>query len=137
MGRFADRARGLRKKIESLAENHVPDEEAVECAELFPAWDGRNHEYSVGDRFRYEGKLYKVLQAHTSQLEWLPTVAPSVYAEILPGQDDTDIGEWVQPDSTNPYMTGDRVYHNGKLWESTVDNNVWAPGVFGWVEVEE
>ena len=137
MGRFADKARGLRRKIEALASEHVKDEEAVECVELFPNWDGENHEYSVGDRFKNDGKLYKVLQPHTSQLEWVPSVAPSVYAEILPGQDGTEIGEWVQPDSTNPYMTGDRVTYDGKVWESTVDNNVWAPGVYGWLEVTD
>ena len=44
---------------------------------------------------------------------------------------------WEQPESTNPYMTGDRVTHNGKTWQSTVDNNVWEPGVYGWIEVQE
>ena len=48
-----------------------------------------------------------------------------------------EVAEWVQPDSTNPYMTGDRVLHNGSTWESTVDNNVWEPGVYGWAEVTE
>lgn len=43
-----------------------------------------------------------------------------------------DIPEWTQPDSTNPYMAGDEVTHNGSTWRSTVDNNVWEPGVYGW-----
>ena len=37
-----------------------------------------------------------------------------------------------QPDSTNPYSKGDKVTHNGKMWVSTIDNNVWEPGVYGW-----
>lgn len=86
-------------------------------------------------------KLYKVLQAHTSQTDWAPDTAPSLFAEVLPGQDGTGIGEWVQPGSTNPYMTGDRVTHNGKTWESLADNNVWEPGAQGsealWQEVTE
>lgn len=39
------------------------------------------------------------------------------------------------PDSTNPYMTGDKVTHNGSTWVSTCDNNVWEPGVYGWETV--
>ena len=45
------------------------------------------------------------------------------------------IPEWEQPDSTNPYMMGDKVTHNEKTWESTVDNNVWEPGVYGWFQI--
>ena len=45
------------------------------------------------------------------------------------------IPEWVQPDSTNPYMAGDKVMHNGKTWVSDIDGNVWEPGVYGWSEV--
>lgn len=49
---------------------------------------------------------------------------------------DTDtIPEWEQPGSTNPYAKGDKVMHNGKTWQSTTDNNVWEPGVYGWEEV--
>ena len=46
------------------------------------------------------------------------------------------IPEWIQPDSTNAYMTGDKVMHNGRTWISTIDNNVWEPGVYGWEETE-
>ena len=60
---------------------------------------------------------------------------------VVCGQEGTGIGEWEQPDSTNPYITGDRVKHNGKTWESLVDNNVWEPGAQGtealWKVVEE
>lgn len=31
-------------------------------------------------------------------------------------------------------LTGDKVAHNGKTWVSDVDNNVWEPGVYGWIE---
>ena len=136
MGRFADKARGLRRRIENLAEDHIPDAEAPECVELFPNWDGDGHQYSVGDRFKFNGKVYKVLQAHTSQMDWEPHLAPSIYAEILI-PDPSVIPEWVQPDSTNPYMIGDKVRHNDKIWISTVDNNVWEPGVYGWEETTE
>ena len=114
----------------------VTDEQALAAVDLFPAWDSGSHDYATGERVMYGGKLYKVLQAHTSQEAWTPAAAPSLFAEILPGQDG-EIGEWVQPDSTNPYMKGDKVTHNGKKWESTIDNNVWEPGtVVYWAEIE-
>lgn len=60
----------------------------------------------------------------------------AVCTPYLVGGNQTDtIPEWEQPDSTNPYAKGDKVTHNGKTWQSTTDNNVWEPGVYGWEEV--
>ena len=83
---------------------------------------------------RHGGILYKVLTAHTSQAEWEPGVAASLFARVLI-PDENVVSEWAQPDSTNAYMTGDKVTHNGKTWKSDVDNNVWEPGVYGWSAV--
>lgn len=115
------------------------DQTAARNVVAFPAW-AAGKSYAVGERVKDEGKLYKVITAHTSQTDWKPKNTPSLYAEILPGQGGTDIGEWVQPESTNPYMKGDKVKHGGKVWVSTVDNNVWEPGATGteslWTEVK-
>lgn len=100
---------------------------------MYCTWEAGNA-YEKGDHLLFDGTLYTVLQAHTSQSDWTPDASPSLFAEVLAGQDGTGIGEWVQPDSTNPYMKGDKVTHNGKTWESTIDNNVWEPGVYGWKE---
>lgn len=124
----------LRKIIEMLSA-HLTDEEALDAPDLFPHWNPSAH-YEDGDRVCYEGTLYKVKQPHDAQADWNPKDAVALFAEILPGQDGTEIGEWRQPDSTNPYNTGDRVYYNGILYESTIDNNVWSPDVYGWIEVE-
>ena len=82
----------------------------------------------------YDGTIYKVLQAHTSQDTWIPPDAPSLFAKVLIPNENV-IPEWEQPDSTNPYAKGDKVTHNGKTWISTADGNVWEPGVYGWEEV--
>lgn len=121
---------------------NLTDEEAVESVELYPAWDGDRHEYAVGDRVRFDGTLYKVLQAHTSQEDWTPEAAPSLFARVLAGQDGTDIGVWEQPDSTNPYMTGNRVHYPtmaDPIYESLIDGNVWSPEAYpaGWKEITE
>lgn len=123
----------LRPIIERAAQS-LPDETALEAVTLFPVWDS-NAAYPVGQRVRYSDTLYNCLQAHTAQEDWTPEAAPSLWAKVLIPDPDT-IPEWEQPDSTNPYMTGDQVTHNGKTWVSDIDNNVWEPGVYGWTEVE-
>lgn len=126
-------ARKLRPYIEKAALS-LSDEDALEAIDLFPMWSGTNVEYKVGDKVRYEQILYKVLIAHTSQEGWTPATAPSLFARVLIPNPDV-IPEWIQPDSTNAYQIGDRVSHNGKIWENTIANNVWEPGVYGWIEV--
>lgn len=86
------------------------------------------------------GQIYRVLQAHTSQADWMPDLTPALYA--LAHSTTTDPidrpPDWAQPQGAHDaYKRGDRVYHVAKLWESTVDGNVWEPGVHGWVEVPE
>ena len=120
----------IAKQINTLT---VDDHTALRMVEYYPAPNAAS--YAAGDRIQYNGKLYKCLQAHTAQADWNPIDAPSLWAEVLAGQDGTATGEWVQPDSTNPYMRGDKVSYNGKIYESEIDNNVWAPGAYGWVEI--
>ena len=44
--------------------------------------------------------------------------------------------EWSQPvGAHDAYSKDAKVSHNGKHWTSTVDSNVWEPGVYGWTEV--
>jgi len=118
----------LKKKVEVEA---TAEEDLLQYAELFPAYRVKKA-YEAGERFYYEGQLYNVVQGHTSQFDWRPDELPALYTQILPaGQ----IGEWVQPLSTNPYQIGDKVTHNGFTWESTAANNVWEPGVYGWVKI--
>lgn len=131
-----EEARALRGQMEEVATT-IPDDTAPNYARMFPKWSGDSVSYSTGVRVRYDGELYKCLQGHTSQPAWDPKAAPSLWAKVLAGQDGTEIGEWVQPDSTNPYMKGDRVTHGGKRWISNVDHNVWEPGVYGWDEEAE
>ena len=109
------------------------DEQAVDAPAVYPEWKVEM-DYVVNDRVLYENTLYKVLQDHTSQEAWTPVDAPSLFAKVLIVDEDT-IPEWEQPDSTNPYMKGDKVTYEGKTWESTVDNNVWRPTEYGWVEI--
>ena len=97
----------LRPYIEKAA-SFLDDTDALEAIDLYPMWSGDNVGYFVGDRVRYNQILYKVLQNHTSQENWTPEAAPSLYAKVLIPDPDV-IPDWEQPDSTNPYMIGDKV----------------------------
>lgn len=117
------------QSIVTLRES-ATDERALEAVPIYPAWK-TSKSYTTGERIRYNGILYKVLQAHTSQEDWTPDVAVSLFAKVLIS-DPSAIPAWEQPESTNPYKKGEKVTHNGSTWVSTVDNNVWEPGVYGW-----
>lgn len=112
----------------------LTDEQAANAPGFFKEWKP-NESYSSGERVQKNGVLYTVLQNHTSQDGWAPADAPSLFAKVLPGQGGAEIGEWMQPDSTNPYQKGDRVLYKGSIWECTIDNNVWEPDVYGWTKV--
>ena len=128
--------------LAKIQAQELDDAVAVKVPALYDEWSGDGVEYKQGDRCRFQGNLVKCLQAHTSQADWAPNAAPSLWALILPGQDGSgvEVGVWVQPDSTNGYQRGDRVIHNGHLWESEYDgDNVWEPGQVGsqWKDLGE
>ncbi len=115
----------------------LSDAQALQVPMLFDEFDGNGVAYEVGKRVVYNGVLYKVLQAHTSQAGWTPTAAPSLFAKVINETITGEIPDWEQPDSTNAYMKGNKVKFNGKIYESVIDNNVWSPTAYpaGWKEV--
>ena len=113
------------------AASSLSDEDALEAPELFPAWEPGTA-YAVDQRVSYEDKLYRCVQAHTSQADWTPDATPALWVEVAkPGE----IPVWRQPTGAHDaYQTGDKVHYPdeaGPVYVSTVDNNVWAPGVYG------
>ena len=126
-----------RKLALSFLAEGLSDEQALQVPLLFEEFDGNGVAYEVGKRILYNDILYKVIQAHTSQADWTPVAAPSLFAKVINETIDGSIPEFEQPDSTNPYMKGDRVIFNGKVYESLIDNNVYSPSDYpaGWKEV--
>lgn len=114
----------------------ISDDVAVLLSECYPVWDGNGVTYTKDYRLTYNDVLYKVLQGHTSQPDWTPEAAPSLFAKVLTSDDGTPL-PWEQPGSTNPYMKGDKVLYNGKVYESLIDNNVWSPEAYpaGWKQI--
>ena len=129
------KARELRRKIEKAAIS-LDDADAVDAPELYPAWDGNGVRYTAGQRIRDGEKLYRVVQAHTSQPDWTPDVTPALFTEVAkPGE----IPVWKQPTGAHDaYMKDDKVYYpndGDQIYMSEIDNNVWQPGVYGWKAV--
>ena len=85
-----------------------------------------------------ETKLYKCLQAHTSQVNWTPDKVPALWKLIVVSKN--GIPYWSQPISQqDSYMKDDEVVNldDGFVWVSDLDYNVWKPSVFGWHLKEE
>ena len=135
MGKWYDAALPVRESMDA-AGSMLTDEQAAAVPALYSAWE-TGTVYNAGDRRTYGGVLYKCLQAHTSQDDWTPDVAVSLWATVLIPDPDV-IPDWVQPDSTNAYMTGDKVRYNGVVYRSLIDNNTWSPDAYpaGWEIVE-
>lgn len=101
----------------------LTDEQAEGVTDLFREWVA-DTEYAVGNRVKYDGKLYRCVQAHTSQEGWEPDKTPALWVRTSADP----IPDWVQPTGAqDAYALGDRVRHGGKVWESLVDANVWEP----------
>lgn len=127
--------RALQMFLQSLTDESM----MMEVADVYPKWNGNNHTYKVGDIFSYgvnefnETQLYTVLQNHTSQSNWTPDTAVSLYKKV--GFNNSGVSIWTQPlGATDAYDKGDEVEHKGELWVSDVDSNVWEPGVYGWTK---
>ena len=189
----------------------LDDETAATAPSLFTPWTV-GEAVEAGDRRYYAPRLYKAVQAHTTQADWTPDITPALWAVVGdPGEAGTiddpitaargmeyeygkyyfdpedgktylcerigeaeggkiilqylpheligqyfsaaesgeteepaepDTGdtypEWVQPTGAHDaYNTGDRVTYNGKVYESTMDGNVWSPSAYpqGWEAV--
>lgn len=117
----------------------LDDETAMEIPDLYEAWEA-GKAYEIGKVVKYgvnadgETQLYSVLQAHTSQVNWLPDATPSLYKAI--GFTDSGVPIWTQPlGAVDAYAKGDVVSHKEKTWTSDIDANVYEPGVYGWSEV--
>ena len=109
------------------------DATALSGVELYPHWT-TDLAVTEGERLQHNGILYRCVQAHTTQPDWTPDITPALWVVVSL----EEFPEWVQPTGAHDaYNTGDKVTHNGVKYVSTVDANVWEPGVAGWSEYVE
>ena len=127
------KALALRALIEKAAVS-LDDGDALNGVELFPTWlSGAN--YALDDRIRYGEKLYKCVQAHTSQSDWTPDKTPALWTEVSIDE----WPEWKQPTGAqDAYNKGDKVTFDGKHYISLMDANIWSPAAYpqAWELVE-
>ena len=103
--------------------------------------------YKVGQKVKYNGKVFEVVQGHTSQGDWTPENTPALFKEYLnieikheDGSTTEVVSEWKQPlGAHDAYKQGDKVSFNGKVYKSKNDGNVYSPEAYpqGWELVEE
>lgn len=126
-----EQAQAIRAATQQLGRT-ATDEAALSCPALFDEWKA-GVGYVTGDVRRFGGALYRCLQEHTAQADWQPGAAVSLWVKIADPA--IEWPQWVQPTGAHDaYQKGAQVSHNGKRYTSSVDANVWEPGVYGWKE---
>lgn len=137
---MAQRAEQFRYTLQLFART-LDEDTVLQIATIFDTWNPNGHAYEIGEYCLYgtnevgDPQLYVCLQAHTSQADWTPDTATSLFKAV--GITEEGYPEWSQPvGASDAYMTGDIVSYNGVLYQSTTDNNVWSPDAYpaGWTE---
>lgn len=112
----------------------LTDEQAESVTSLHHEW-AAGTAYAEGVRVKYDGKLYRCVQAHTSQEGWEPPVTPAMWVRTAP---EGEIPVWVQPTGAqDAYNKGDKVHYpdaEGPVYASLIDANVYSPLAYpqGW-----
>lgn len=123
-------AKDYNRIMTDVAISYLDDDQAETVTALFPDWE-TDKAYAVGDRVKYNGLLYRCVQAHTSQSDWTPDITPALWVRTST----EEWPEWIQPTGAHDaYNKGNKVSHNEKHWVSDIDANVYEPGVYGWTE---
>ena len=122
----------------ALTESGQIDAETASAhSEIFDEWQpGVN--YKAGQIRKYEGKLYKIIQDHVSQMDWLPSNTLSLYEPLIITE--SGYPEWQQPSGAHDaYKKGDIVMYKGILYISLIDGNTYSPEEYpaGWAVYEE
>ena len=133
MNRYMQKAEEIRKAINKFAENQT-DETLIDNKAAFQLWSGNGLEVKAGEIYLFNDEIYRVVQSHTTQPDWMPDITPALYTKISV----EEFPEWKQPQGAHDaYKIGKKVSHNGKHWINTYDNNTYEPGVYGWDEINE
>ena len=107
--------------------SRLDDETALDVTVLFPEWKP-NTAYAVDERIRYADKLYRVVQAHTSQSDWTPDKTPALFAEVAkPGHGDSP-GNPIPYSGSMALVSGKYYSQDGVTYRCTRDtvNPVYA-----------
>ena len=111
----------------------VPDKKAYKYPSLFETW-ASGTAYKVDDRCEYADKLWKCLQAHTSQDDWVPDATAALWVEVAAPGEYREIKANML--STEAFALGEIGWWQTKdnLYKSKIANNVYTPESYpdGW-----
>lgn len=122
------------KKLLQITADAQSSDELYKFPSIYSAWKvGIN--VLVNEKYQYNGKLYKVIQFHKTQLDWTPDIAKSLFTEYFSPE---SIQNWTQPTGAqDAYNIGDKVKFEGSIYESLINANVWSPIMYptGWKKI--
>lgn len=116
----------------------LDEEKALEVSCAYEEWKP-DKAYKASEYVTYgknnvgDPQLYKVVQDHISQTDWIPDITSSLYTPL--GITKKGYPIWSQPTGAHDaYNIGDIVDYNGVLYKSVIDGNVYSPEVYpqGW-----
>ena len=128
----------MEKMIIKEAQTLTSNSEIMENKDLFPFWEvgivlKLNHKVQAFNGL--DLKLYKVVQAHTTQVDWKPSTTPALFTEIAPpGQ----VPIWKQPTGAqDAYAINAAISFEGKYYKSKIVANTYSPTAYsaGWQEI--
>lgn len=105
----------------------VDDNTALRMVEFYPEW-AADTDYTAGYKVQYGGKLWRCLQAHTSQTGWEPENAPALWTEICETHNGTQ-ADPIPYDGNMALTAGLYYIHDGVIYLCTRDtvNPVYNP----------
>lgn len=126
---LVEQARQLRKQWQQLLTAN-DDTTIIDCEDLVDSWQADN-DYVVNDIRKYDGQVYRCVQAHTSQDGWEPSQTPALWV-IKHTKNKDKPKPFVQPQGAHDaYMLDEVVLIEidgvMKLCISKVDNNAYSP----------
>ncbi len=118
-------------KIEKI----VTDEEILEFVDIIPEWK-TGEEYKTKAVRKYQNQFYRCLQNHTSQQNYNPSKASSLWVRIEEDEaSDEEVINWFEPTSEHYYTLGQLMrYTDGKIYKSLLAVNIYSPETYaaGW-----
>lgn len=130
-------AEQMRRALQIFAQT-LPDEKAMEIATVYPKYEV-GKAYEIDELFTYgtnnvgDPQIYRVVQAHTSQADWIPGDTASLYTPI--GLTEEGYPIFSKPTGAHDaYNMGDIVSYNDTLYKSLMDGNTYSPDEYpaGW-----
>lgn len=97
--------------------NSIPmtNNQSLERKSLFPLWSADSVPVKKGEKYQLNGKLYEVVQDHTTQANWSPESQSSLWVEVVEDHDGTLEDPIPYNEAMNPMWTG-MILYNGKYY---------------------